>query len=177
MSTSPHTSHTQHDDLTAGRWQLDPARSSVAFHVPHFWGLITVKGRFTDYAGTLDLSAQPAVQLTIDAASLDTGNRQRDKHLRSPDFFDVEHHPQVHFLSDRATPNGTTLEVRGQLHARGAQLPLELDATIRPIDSEFAIEARTQAAHRELGMLWSPLGIMRPISSLIVTGRLVRAAQ
>lgn len=56
----------------SGAWRIDPARSSVEFHVRHFYGAMTVKGRFGTYEGTLDLAAQPAVQLTIDADSLDT---------------------------------------------------------------------------------------------------------
>ena len=55
-----------------GTWRLDPARSSVEFHVRHFYGLMTVKGRFDRYQGSLDLSARPAVELVIDADSLDT---------------------------------------------------------------------------------------------------------
>src|SRR3954452_8233468 len=72
--------------LTDGRWRLDPARSSVAFHVRHFYGLMTVKGEFADYDGTLDLGATPAVELTIQATSLDTKHAKRDEHLRSKDF-------------------------------------------------------------------------------------------
>jgi polyisoprenoid-binding protein YceI len=59
-------------DARVGAWSLDPARSSVEFHVRHFYGLVTVKGSFKSYTGTLDLNAEPAVQLTIKAASLDT---------------------------------------------------------------------------------------------------------
>jgi len=158
-----------------GAWRLDAARSSVAFHVRHFYGLMTVKGEFADYEGTLDLSATPAVEPTIQAASLDTNLAKRDEHLRSEDFFDVERHPQVRFISDSAGLEGDTLRVRGQLHAAGRQIPLELDATVRAIDGELEIEAVTEADHRELGMMWSPLGILRAPSKLIVRGRLVRA--
>ncbi|MGH2882379.1 MAG: YceI family protein, partial [Solirubrobacteraceae bacterium] len=83
----------------SGGWQLDPHRSSVEFRTRHFWGLITVKGHFDDYHGQLDLSANPAIELSIDAASVQTGNRKRDRHLRSADFFDAENHPQVRFIS------------------------------------------------------------------------------
>src|SRR3954468_22045378 len=86
--------------ITDGAWQLDPTRSSVEFHVRHFYGLMTVKGEFADYDGTLDLGAEPAVELTLQAASLDTNMAKRDEHLRSRDFFDVENHPQVRFISD-----------------------------------------------------------------------------
>jgi polyisoprenoid-binding protein YceI len=160
--------------LADGRWRLDPARSSVAFHVRHFYGLMTVKGEFADYDGTLDLNAEPAVELTIQAASLNTKTAKRDEHLRSRDFFDVERHPQIRFSSDRATIDGGTLTVHGQLHAAGRQIPLELDATVREVDGELEIEAVTAADHRELGMTWSPLGILRAPSKLIVRGRLVR---
>jgi polyisoprenoid-binding protein YceI len=96
---------------------------------------MTVKGQFADYDGTLDLSASPAVELTIQAASLDTKMAKRDAHLRSGDFFGVETHPQVRFISD-STLDGYTLRVHGQLQAGGRQIPLELDATVREIDRE-----------------------------------------
>jgi polyisoprenoid-binding protein YceI len=177
MSTAPPPSDTPLADLASGAWRLDPARSSVEFHVPHFWGLITVKGRFENFAGTLDLQSQPAVQLTIEANSLDTGNRKRDEHLRSADFFDAEHHPQVRFVSETAVLDGNTLKVNGRLHAAGKSIPIELDATVRTVEGDLQIEAVTHAAHRELGMTWSPLGMARPISKLIVSGRLLREPQ
>ena len=64
--------------------------------------------------------------------------------------------------------------MRGRLEAAGQQLPLELTATVREIDGELEIDASTHADHRELGMTWSPLGILRAPSTLIVRGRLVR---
>jgi polyisoprenoid-binding protein YceI len=160
--------------IADGAWRLDPARSSVAFHVRHFYGLMTVKGEFADYEGTLDLSAMPAIELTIRADSLNTKLAKGDEHLRSEDFFEVERHPQVRFISDRASLDGETLRVSGQLHAAGRQIPLELGATVREIDGEPAIEAVTEADHRELGMTWSPLGILRAPSKVVVRGRLAR---
>src|SRR5215216_1845828 len=162
--------------LAEGAWTLDPARSSVAFHVRHFYGLMTVKGEFSDYEGTLDLNGTPAAELTIQAASLDTKHGKRDEHLRSKDFFDVERHPQVRFVSDSARLDGDTLRVRGQLHAGGRQLQLELelDATVREVDGELEIVGVTEAGHRDLAMTWSPLGILRAPSKLIVRGRLAR---
>jgi polyisoprenoid-binding protein YceI len=162
--------------VASDRWLLDPERSSVEFHVRHFYGVITVKGHFDHYEGTLDLGAQRAVELIIDADSLDTKHGKRDRHLRSADFFDVRNHPQVRFVSDSAALRAETLTVHGQLHAAGKQIPLELDATVRDVDGELMIEAVTHANHRELGMTWSPLGILRAPSKLIVRGRLVRAA-
>jgi polyisoprenoid-binding protein YceI len=169
LINSPTTASVDH-----GRWRLDPERSCVEFHVRNFYGLMTVKGRFASYDGTLELGAHPAVQLTIDAASLDTKNAKRDKHLRSADFFDVERHAHVRFTSSSATADGDSLKVRGQLDAAGKQIPLELDAAVRVVDGELEVEAVTYADHRELGMTWSPLGILRAPSKLIVRARLIR---
>jgi polyisoprenoid-binding protein YceI len=164
-------------DLATGAWRLDPARSSVEFQVPHFYGLMTVKGHFDRYEGTLDLSAHPVVELVIDADSLDTKQSKRDKHLRSADFFDVANHPQVRFEADAATLEGQTLKVQGTLSAAGKQVPLDVDATLTPEGDELEIEARGLADQRQLGMVWSPLGITRAPSKLIVSGRLVRVDQ
>src|SRR3954468_9726417 len=134
MNTTETTTTTQlAHRLRHGAWRLDPARSSAEFHVRHFYGLMTVKGRFAAYEGTLNLGATPAVELTIEADSLDTKHKKRDQHLRSKDFFDIENHPQVRFVSDRATLDGDTLKVRGQLYAGAQQIPLELDATVSEV--------------------------------------------
>jgi polyisoprenoid-binding protein YceI len=159
-------------DTIRGSWRLDPQRSSVEFRARKLWGLWTVKGHFDDNEGRLDLSADPAIELTIAAASLKTGNRQRDKHLRSAAFFDAEHHPRVRFVSDSVELQGDTLKVRGRLSARGHSIPLELDAQIRQVGGELEIEAATSAPHRELGMTYSPLGMIQPRSELLVKGRL-----
>jgi polyisoprenoid-binding protein YceI len=82
-------------------WRIDPARSSVEFEVPHAWGLVTVKGQFDSYDGTLDLRSTPAIKLTVTADSINTKNEKRDKHLRSDDFF-------IRSSTSRPTPPGST---------------------------------------------------------------------
>jgi polyisoprenoid-binding protein YceI len=169
------TTNTNHrvDQAIGGTWQLDPRRSSVEFRAGHFWGLAKVTGRFDDYHGRLDLGASPAIELTVEAVSLETGNRKRDEHLRSKDFFDAAAHPRVQFLSDSVDVQGDALQVRGRLSARGQSIPVELDAQVRAVDGELEIEAATVAPHRDLGMTWSPLGMIRPHSELIVRAHLV----
>ena len=89
-----------------GPWVLDPEQSSVTFAVKHFWGLITVRGRFHGVSGHGEVSQSGAVcaSISIDAASLDTGNRRRDDHLRSADFFDADTHPSVVIATTRVEP-------------------------------------------------------------------------
>ena len=173
MSITRTTSNHRPDETILGRWQLDPQRSTIEFRARHFWGLGTVKGHFDDYQGRLDLSADPAIELTIDAASVQTGNLKRDHHLRSADFFDSENHPQMRFVSDSVVQDDNTLKVRGRLFARDQSISLELDAHIRPTDHGLEIEAATTALHRELGMSWSPLHMIPPRSELLVKGYLV----
>ena len=160
--------------ITTTRWRIDPAHSSVAFAVKNFWGMATVKGGFTRYHGTLDLGADPAIELTAEADSIDTENEKRDTHLRSPDFFDAEAHPYVRFVSESAVLDGERLTVRGRLHARGASIPLSLEATLRPSGDDLELEAVTAADRRKLGMTWNLLGTVGATSMLTVKGRLVR---
>jgi polyisoprenoid-binding protein YceI len=174
MSTHaiPESSATQ--SISQGRWRIDPARSSVEFHTRTLWGLATVKGHFERYDGSLDLQRSPAIELTIDAASLNTKNSFRDRHLRSADFLDVENHPEVSFVSDSATLDGERLKIRGRLYAAGKSVPLELDARLRRVGDELEVDARTYADHRTLGMSHGILGMIPTPSELIVHGRLVQ---
>jgi polyisoprenoid-binding protein YceI len=158
-------------------WRLDPARSQVEFQTGNFWGLMTVKGRFDRYEGVLDLAAQRPIELTIDADSVDTKNSKRDAHLRSADFFDAANEPQVRYLAESATLHGERLKTKGKLLAAGTSVPVEMEATLREIDGELEVDAVTEVDHRALGMTWSPLGIVRRSSRVIVRGRLVEAGR
>jgi polyisoprenoid-binding protein YceI len=173
-TTTPQTTDKLAPQTT--RWRIDPTRSRVEFRTPTFWGMMTVKGRFERYEGTLDLRREPAIELTIEAASLNTNNKLRDKHLRSSDFFDVANHPQVRFVSDSATLDGERLTVSGHLYAAGTSLPLDVDATLRPVDGELEVEATVSADQFELGMSHGALGMIRTPCELTVLGRLVSAA-
>jgi len=161
-------------NIARGRWRIDPARSRIEFRTPTLWGLATVKGRFERYEGSLDLERSPAIELVIDAASLTTANKLRDRHLRSADFFDVENHPRVRFVSDTVTVKGDQLNVHGRLYAAGRSLPLELDARLRRVGDELEVDARTDADHRALGMSHGLLGMIPTPSELVVHARLVQ---
>src|SRR4051794_35527647 len=157
-------------------WRLDQTRSLVEFETGNFWGLTSVRGRFDGFEGVLNFSAHRVVDLTIDAQSIDTNNARRDKHLRSADFFDAANHPQVRYLAEHAELEGEHLKTQGMLLAAGECIPLDVEATLRPIDGGLEIEARAQIDLRALGMTWSPLGMVRRSSTVRVRGRLVPEA-
>jgi polyisoprenoid-binding protein YceI len=176
MNTHTPTNQSQ-NQLATARWRLDPAASSVAFHVPHFWGLLTVKGHFGRLDGWLEIdeSDQHQIMLTIDAASLHTGSRQRDKHLRSADFFDTKNHPEVRFRSTRVRTAGEDrLRVDGELEVAGERMALGLEPTIQQTDEEINIEATTTIDQRQFGMTWSPLGMTKTPTTITVQARLQR---
>jgi polyisoprenoid-binding protein YceI len=119
--------------LPSGTWQADPAHSRIEFAARHLM-ITDVRGRFAAFDIRLTVGDQPAdssVFVNIQAASLDTGNEMRDKHLRSPDFFDAETHPAIVFESERVTATSeSSWEVEGRLTLKGQTHPLTLHATL-----------------------------------------------
>jgi polyisoprenoid-binding protein YceI len=111
-------------------WKIDPAHTSVEFSVKHMM-IATVKGRFADVDGsvTIDESNPSAarVDVTINAASIDTREPQRDTHLKSADFFDVEKFPTLAFRSTRIDGDAQTFRMTGDLTIHGVTRPITLD--------------------------------------------------
>jgi polyisoprenoid-binding protein YceI len=160
--------------VAPARWSVDRDETSVAFAVKTFWGLATVRGRFDRFGGSYEVGPDGTkIELTIDADSLDTGNRTRDKHLRSADFFGVAEHPQVRFTSTRVRDAGDgTLHVEGDLEVAGKVVPVEFDATVQQVDHGLLVEATTIVDHRQFGMSSGQLGMIRPPARLHVAARL-----
>jgi len=121
--------------LSAGTWQIDPAHTLVEFAVSHLM-ISTVKGRFGDVSGTIQVDgndpAKSVVDVTINIASIDTREAQRDTHLRSADFFDVDRFPTLRFRSTRVSGGPDDLKVTGQLLVTG-------DLTIRDVTREVTL--------------------------------------
>ncbi|MFJ3306163.1 YceI family protein [Streptomyces sp. NPDC086549] len=114
-----------------GPWTIDPAHSTVGAVAQHL-GISSVHGRFTEFAGTVEIAADDVtrsrVQAVIRAASIDTGNGMRDTHLRSADFLDVERHPEITYRSTGVTAaGGDRWTVRGELAMHGVVRPVDLD--------------------------------------------------
>src|SRR5687768_181863 len=116
----------------ATTWQIDPAHSHIEFSVKHLM-IAKVKGRVGAVSGTIHRGPQLAtswVEATIDAASIDTREPQRDQHLRSADFLDVENFPVLTFRSRRILPgSGEAFRIVGDLTIRGVTREVTLEAT------------------------------------------------
>jgi len=115
----------------AGTWTIDGLHSEVGFSVRHMM-VSKVRGKFTKFAGqivTADSLLDSSVTAEIDLSSIDTGSEQRDGHLRSPDFFDTENHPQMTYRSTGLRADGGDFVLEGELTLKGVtrSVPLKLE--------------------------------------------------
>jgi polyisoprenoid-binding protein YceI len=147
------------------RWDIDVAHSAIHFHVRHMV-ISKVHGRFARWAGAIQLDPQDltrsSVEVTIDAASIDTQVADRDAHLRSADFLDVARYPQLAFRSTRIEKvAGAGYRVTGQLELHGVTREVVLDAEFAgtgkdPWGNERAgFSARTSLDRRDFGLVWN----------------------
>jgi polyisoprenoid-binding protein YceI len=114
-------------------YRIDPVHSFIIFRVKHL-NTGFAYGRFNTFSGTIVVDernpANSSIELEIDANSVDTGNSQRDDHLRSPDFFSARQFPKITFKSTRVRKiNNTTVEVQGDLTVRGVTRPITARVT------------------------------------------------
>lgn len=119
----------------AGTYAIDPAHTAIGFAVRHM-AVSRVRGRFDTFEGLIHIGEDPAestVSVTIDATSVDTRDDTRDAHIRSADFFDVEHHPTWRFESRSVTGGPSEWKVEGDLTIRGVTRPVTLDATLEGV--------------------------------------------
>jgi polyisoprenoid-binding protein YceI len=124
--------------LPTGTWKVDPVHSSVEFQVKHL-GIATVKGQFTEFEGTLEVGEDGAARAngTVEVSSVNTREPQRDAHLRSADFFDVEQFPQIAFQSTEITPlDGEEFKVIGELTIHGVTREVTLYATLEGTETD-----------------------------------------
>src|SRR5687767_1150980 len=117
-------------NIANGTYAIDATHSNVEFAVKHMM-ITTVKGRFADVQGTVEIpqSGHPKVDVTIGAASIDTRVEARDNHLRSPDFFDVETFPTLRFVGTAAERTSDGYRLTGNLTIRGVTKPVTLSVT------------------------------------------------
>jgi polyisoprenoid-binding protein YceI len=145
-------------------WQLDPAHSSLGVSTKHMM-ITTVRGTMAITSAEIDFDPEHpergSVTAVIDAASIDTGQPGRDEHLRSPDFLDTPHHPEITFRSTRIEPAGDRYRIHGELTIRGVTRPVTLDARIGGVVPDMrggtraAFAATTTVDREAFGLSWN----------------------
>ena len=162
----------------AGQWKLDAQASRVEFGVPHFWHAITVRGWFEQIDGEATVGPDGTVsgQLVIGAASLTTKNKQRDKHLRSADFFDADNHSRVVVtVQQGALADDGRLTAEGTLEAAGTTEPVTFTAEIVEASADaVTLRASLIIDRSRFGMTWSPMRIAAMEATGTVTARFTR---
>jgi polyisoprenoid-binding protein YceI len=151
--------------MSIERWQIDSSHSGIQFTVRHLV-IAKVRGQFSRWTGSLETPGsdltRASVDVVIDASSIDTGVADRDAHLRSADFFDVERHPEITFKSTGVAHAGAgRLRVTGALTIKGITRDVVLDTEALgqakdPWGNErAAFSATTSIDRREFGLTWN----------------------
>jgi len=165
-------------ESTAGNWVIDPAGSHAEFSCKSMWGLVTVHGTFGAVTGGGIVAADGAIsgEVVIDAAGLDSKNKQRDGHLRSAAFFNVTKYPSVTVAVTSATLGGADLACAGTISAGGGTAPLTFTAHIDSSDAT-AVELHGEVTvdRTLLGINGNPIGMIGKIATGTVTAKFIRA--
>ncbi len=146
-------------------WKIDPAHSLIEFSVKHMM-IATVRGRFTQFDGTVNVDPddllRSGVEGYVDVASITTNEPNRDAHLRSADFFDVENHPRMAFRSTKIERTGEdTYRVTGDLTIRGVTRPITFEVTDSGRNKDpwgnlrWGLTATAALNRKDFGLTWN----------------------
>jgi polyisoprenoid-binding protein YceI len=153
-------------DLTAttGTWTLDPSHTYIGFTAKHAM-VTTVRGSFLDFEGTLHLDgeqpAQSTANLVIQASSFDSGNEQRDGHVKGDDFLDVEHFPTLTFTSTSVKADGNEFVLTGDLTIRGTTRPVEITGELEGLEADpfgnqrVGFSGSATISRKDFGLTWN----------------------
>jgi polyisoprenoid-binding protein YceI len=146
--------------LTAGTWTIDPTHSEVGFSVRHVM-VSKVRGKFTGFTGTITVAEDPlasSVTASIEAATITTGDDNRDTHLRSPDFFETEAHPTWTYTSTSVKPDGSDFLVSGDLTIKGVTRQVDLKLEFNGVGADpwggtrAGFTATTEISRKDFGV-------------------------
>lgn len=157
--------HNSWEEFIMAKWQIDQAHSTIGFEVKHMM-VSKVKGQFTNYSADVEVdnledltSAQ--IEITIDTTSINTNNEDRDNHLKSAEFFDIEQFPDIKFKSTSITKDGDDYKVSGDLTIKDVTKPAVFDVEYggkgtNPWGVEvYGFEAETKIDREEFGLTWN----------------------
>lgn len=147
--------------VPTGTWAVDPTHSKFGFAVKHM-GIATVRGEFKEFEGVLEIGddiAAATVSGKVNVASVDTSDEKRDGHLRSPDFFDTEAHPEMTFASTSIEAvDDETFRITGDLTLHGVTKSIVLEAEVQGTDEDpwgnerVGLEITGQLSRGDYGM-------------------------
>lgn len=147
------------NDLTPGTWNIDPAHSEIGFVARHLM-VTKVRGKFTEYSAdavVADERENSTVSFTVQTASFDTGNADRDAHVKSGDFFDVETYPTMTFVATQITDHA----ISGDLTIKGVTKPVTFDYDFNGVSKDpwggtrAGFEATGQIDRTDFGMAFN----------------------
>ena len=147
-------------EIPAGTWAIDASHSEVGFSVRHLM-VSKVKGNFERFVGAITIGDDPlasSVQVEVDLSSINTRDAQRDGHLRSSDFFEVETHPKMTFASTKVEPAGSNFKVTGDLTIKGTTRSVVLDLEFNGVHPDpwggtrSGFSATTEISRKDFGV-------------------------
>ncbi len=148
--------------IPTGVYNVDPTHSNVGFEVRHM-GIATVRGKFGAFEGKIDASGDaPVLEGNVDVSTIDTGETNRDGHLKSPEFFDVDQHPQItfHGTTTAAGADGR-VTLKGEITIKGITKPIELTGELAengedPWGNErIGLELASVIDRRDFDLTWN----------------------
>jgi len=153
--------------IDPGTYAVDPVHSKVGFEIAHLV-ISTVEGQFTSYKGTVELGKRledTKIEATIDVASISTGNADRDKHLKSPDFFDAanDKFKTITFVSKKVSGTADHLVVKGDITLRGVTKPITLEGKYAGVvtdpygNTKVAFSAKGTLSRKDFGLVWNKM--------------------
>jgi polyisoprenoid-binding protein YceI len=150
-------------DYTVGTWKLDPSHSELSFSVKHL-AISKVKGTFKTWDVTVVTTEDPkdiSIEATVDVASVDTKQEQRDEHLRTSDFFLADEHPTMTFTSTSFDVDGDDFTLVGDLTLRGVTKPVTLKGEFGGVITDdygrtkAGASASTKINRHDFGVSWN----------------------
>jgi len=146
-------------------YQIDPSHSSASFTIKHMM-IAKVHGGFEKMSGTLNYDAanptKSTINVTIDTASINTREAQRDDHLKGPDFFDVEKYPTISFKSTRVDKSADGLKIVGDLTIHGVTQQVTLESEVPSAEMKdpwgnvkIGASASTKIKRKDFGLTWN----------------------
>lgn len=150
-------------NVKTGTWTLDNSHSEISFTVRHA-GISKVRGTFKDAEATLELGetlTDSKVTATIKTASFDSGDLNRDAHVKGPDFFDVEKYPEITFVSRHIKGTGESFDLVGDLTIKGITREVSIETefngvAVDPFGATRAgISGETTISRKDFGLTWN----------------------